>query len=40
MKPPSKFTALVCCIVLIVLAGARTTLRGQTVGFAYVANQN
>src|SRR5260370_1745601 len=40
MKLPSKFTALVCCIVLIVLAGAGTTLRGQTAGFAYVANAN
>jgi hypothetical protein len=40
MKLPSKFTALVCCIVLIVLAGAGTTLRGQTAGFAYVANNN
>ncbi len=38
MRLPSKFTALVCCIVLIVLAGAGTTLRGQTGGFAYVAN--
>jgi hypothetical protein len=38
MKLPSKFTALVCCIVLIVLAGAGTTLRAQTAGFAYVAN--
>src|SRR5260370_42479999 len=38
MKLPSKFTALVCCIVLIVLAAAGTTLRGQSAGFAYVAN--
>src|SRR6266851_1659010 len=38
MKLPSKFTALVCCIVLIVLAGAGTSLWGQTAGFAYVAN--
>src|SRR5260370_25462550 len=38
MKLPGKFTAVVCCIVLIVLAGAGTTLRGQTGRFAYVAN--
>src|SRR5260370_10880352 len=38
MKLPSKFTALVCCVVLIVLAGEGTTLRGQTTGFVYVAN--
>ena len=38
MELPSKFTALVCCIVLIVLAGAGTSLWGQTAGFAYVAN--
>src|SRR5260370_399667 len=38
MKLPSKFTALVCCIVLLVLAGAGTSLWGQTAGFAYVAN--
>src|SRR5260370_5467721 len=38
MKLPSKFTALVCYVVLIVLAGAGTTLRGKTAGFAYVAN--
>src|SRR5258708_3077273 len=38
MELPSKFTALVCCIVLIVLAGAGTSLGGQTGGFAYVAN--
>src|SRR5258708_10147190 len=38
MKLPSKFTALVCCIVVIVLAGSGTTLRGQTAGFACVTN--
>src|SRR5260370_8787132 len=38
MKLRSKFTALVCCIVLLVLAGAGTSLWGQTAGFAYVAN--
>jgi hypothetical protein len=40
MYLPSKFTALVYCIVLMALAGAGTTLLGQSAGFAYVANQN
>src|SRR5258708_27693095 len=40
MKLPSKFTALVCCVVLIVLAGSGTSLRAQSGGFAYVANAN
>src|SRR5260370_7253058 len=38
MRLPSKFAAPIYCIVLMVLVGAGTTLRGQTVGFAYVAN--
>src|SRR5260370_3002946 len=38
MRLPSKFAAPIYCIVLMVLVGAGTTLRGQTVGFGYVAN--
>src|SRR5260370_13271280 len=38
MRLPSKFAAPIYCIVLMVVGGAGTTLRRQTVGFAYVAN--
>ncbi len=40
MKLLSKCANLVCCIVLIAVAGAGTALQGQTAGFAYVANNS
>jgi hypothetical protein len=38
MKLTCKCANLVCCIVLIALAGGGTPLWGQTAGFAYAAN--
>ena len=38
MKLPSKFAALVYCIVVMALTGSGTALWAQNAGFAYVAN--